>query len=47
MAKLQVLLFNLKKDERLSEYLNIKEKYFSQSKNVGLSSQEKLIIKNF
>ena len=46
-GKTSGIIVYLKKDERLSEYLNIKEKYFIQSKNVGLSSQEKINYKKF
>ncbi len=46
-GKTSGIIVYLKKDERLSEYLNIKEKYFSQSKSVGLSSQEKINYKKF
>ena len=31
----------LKKDERLAEYIKIKDKYFNQSKETGLSKEEK------
>ena len=46
-GKTSGIIVYLKKDERLSEYLNIKEKYFIQSKSVGLSSQEKINYKKF
>ena len=34
-----------KKDERLAEYIKIKDKYLNQSIEVGLSKEEKQIIK--
>ena len=46
-GKTSGIIVYLKKDKRLSEYLNIKEKYFSQSKSVGLSNQEKINYKKF
>ena len=36
----------LKKDERLADYIDIKDKYLSQSNETGLTKEEKLIIKN-
>ena len=37
----------LKKDERLAEYLNVKDKYFNQSIEIGLTKDEKLNYKKF
>ena len=37
----------LKKDERLAEYIKIKDKYFNQSIEIGLSKEEKLNYKKF
>ncbi len=37
----------LKKDERLAEYVKIKDKYFNQSIETGLSKQERLNYKKF
>ncbi|MDB9705777.1 MMPL family transporter [Pelagibacteraceae bacterium] len=37
----------LKKDERLAEYIKIKDKYFNQSIETGLSKEEKLNYKKF
>ncbi len=37
----------LKKDERLAEYVKIKDKYFNQSKETGLSREEKENYKSF
>ena len=37
----------LKKDERLAEYINIKDKYFNQSIETGLSKEEKVNYKIF
>ncbi len=46
-GKTSGIVVYLKKDERLSEYLKIKEKYFSQSESIGLSKQEKINYKKF
>jgi uncharacterized protein len=35
------IIVYLKKDERLSEYIQIKDKYFNQSIEIGLSKKEK------
>ena len=35
------IIVYLKKDERLSEYMQIKDKYFNQSIEIGLSKKEK------
>tara|TARA_B110000438_G_scaffold282276_1_gene309174 strand:+ start:611 stop:3094 length:2484 start_codon:yes stop_codon:yes gene_type:complete len=37
----------LKKDERLAEYIKIKDRYFNQSIETGLSKEEKLNYKKF
>ena len=37
----------LKKDERLAEYIKIKDKYFEQSNETGLSKEEKVNYKKF
>ena len=37
----------LKKDERLAEYIKIKDKYFNQSEEVGLTKEEKRNYKKF
>ncbi len=37
----------LKKDERLAEYIKIKDKYFNQSREMGLSNEEKINYKKF
>ena len=47
MVKHQELLFILKKDERLAEYIKIKDKYFNQSIETGLSKEEKINYKKF
>ena len=36
----------MKKDERLAEYIDIKDKYFESINDTGLSKEEKLIIKS-
>ena len=46
-GKTSGIVVYLKKDERLSEYIKVKDKYFNQSIETGLSKEEKIIIKNF
>ena len=46
-GKTSGIVVYLKKDERLSEYLKIKEKYFVQSKDIGFSKEEKINFKKF
>ena len=46
-GKTSGIVVYLKKDKRLAEYINIKEKYFNQSKDTGLSKEEKLNYKKF
>ena len=46
-GKTSGIVVYLKKDERLSEYIKIKDKYYNQSKDVGLSKEEKINYKNF
>ena len=46
-GKTSGIVVYLKKDERLSEYINIKEKYYNQSLEVGLTSEEKKSYKKF
>ena len=41
------IIVYLKKDERLSEYIQIKDKYFNQSIEIGLSKKEKKNYKKF
>ena len=41
------IIVYLKKDERLSEYMQIKDKYFNQSIEIGLSKKEKKNHKKF
>ena len=45
-GKTSGIVVYLKKDERLAEYIKVKDKYFNQSNETGLSKEEKLIIKN-
>ena len=44
-GKTSGIVVYLKKDERLAEYLDIKEKYFNQSIETGLSKEEKINYK--
>ena len=46
-GKTSGIVVYLKKDERLSEYIKIKDKYFNQSIEAGLSKDEKINYKNF
>ena len=46
-GKTSGIVVYLKKDERLAEYLDIKEKYFNQSIETGLSKEEKINYKKF
>ena len=46
-GKTSGIVVYLKKDERLNEYLKIKDKYFFQSKDQSLSKEEKINYKNF
>ena len=47
MEKLQVLLFILKKMKDLAEYIKVKDKYFNQSNETGLSKEDKNNYKKF
>ena len=46
-GKTSGIVVYLKKDERLAEYIKIKDKYFYQSQEVGLSKEEKINFKKF
>ena len=46
-GKTSGIVVYLKKDERLAEYIKIKDKYFNQSKEVNLTAEEKKNYKNF
>ncbi len=46
-GKTSGIVVYLKKDERLEEYIKIKDKYFNQSKEIGLSKEEKGNYKKF
>ena len=46
-GKTSGIVVYLKKDERLADYINIKDKYFNQSNEVGLSKEEKKNYKKF
>ena len=46
-GKTSGIVVYLKKDERLAEYIKIKDKYFNQSNEAGLSKKEKISYKIF
>ncbi|MDC0437642.1 MMPL family transporter [Pelagibacteraceae bacterium] len=46
-GKTSGIVVYLKKDERLAEYIKIKDKYFNQSIETGLSKDEKINYKKF
>ena len=46
-GKTSGIVVYLKKDERLAEYMKVKDKYFNQSKETGLSKQDKINYKKF
>ncbi len=46
-GKTSGIVVYLKKDERLAEYIQVKDKYFDQSKAFGLSKEEKINYKKF
>ena len=46
-GKTSGIVVYLKKDERLAEFIKIKDKYFNQSVETGLSREEKLNYKKF
>ena len=46
-GKTSGIVVYLKKDERLNEYIKIKEKYFNQLNEIGLSKEEKVNYKKF
>ncbi len=46
-GKTSGIIVYLKKDERLQEYIKIKDKYFNQSSEMGLTKEEKKNYKNF
>ncbi len=46
-GKTSGIVVYLKKDERLAEYIKIKDKYFNQSIEVGLTKEEKINYKKF
>ena len=46
-GKTSGIVVYLKKDERLAEYVKIKDKYFNQSIEIGLSKEEKINYKKF
>jgi uncharacterized protein len=46
-GKTSGIVVYLKKDERLAEYIKVKDKYFNQSIDTGLSKKEKVNYKNF
>ena len=46
-GKTSAIVVYLKKDERLAEYVKVKDKYFNQSVETGLSKQDKINYKKF
>ena len=46
-GKTSGIVVYLKKDERLAEYIKVKDKYFNQSNEVGLTKKEKDNYKEF
>ncbi len=46
-GKTSGIVVYLKKDERLAEYIKVKDKYFAQSKDIGLTADEKINFKKF
>ena len=46
-GKTSGIVVYLKKDERLAEYIKVKNKYFDQSKETGLSKKEKINYNKF
>ena len=46
-GKTSGIVVYLKKEERLAEYIKVKDKYFDQSIEVGLSKEEKINYKKF
>ncbi len=46
-GKTSGIVVYLKKDERLAEYIQVKDKYYDQSKDIGLSKEEKINFKKF
>tara|TARA_B100000902_G_scaffold214878_1_gene204315 strand:- start:1849 stop:4326 length:2478 start_codon:yes stop_codon:yes gene_type:complete len=46
-GKTSGIVVYLKKDERLAEYIKVKDNYFNQSIDTGLSKEEKINYKNF
>ena len=46
-GKTSGIVVYLKKDERLAEYIKIKDKYFEQTNEAGLSKEEKVNYKKF
>ena len=46
-GKTSGIVVYLKKDERLAEYIKVKDKYFNQSNEIGLTKKEKINYKKF
>ncbi len=46
-GKTSGIVVYLKKDERLAEYINVKDKYFNQQIETGLSKEERINYKKF
>ena len=46
-GKTSAIIVYLKKDERLAEYIKVKEKYYNQQREIGLTKEEKGNYKKF
>ena len=46
-GKTSGIVIYLKKDERLAEYIKVKDKYFNQNSETGLNKEERINYKNF
>ena len=46
-GKTSGIVIYLKKDERLAEYIKVKDKYFNQNLETGLNKEERINYKNF
>ena len=46
-GKTSGIVVYLKKDERLAEYVKVKDKYFNQAADIGLTKEEKINYKKF
>ena len=46
-GKTSAIIVYLKKDERLAEYIKVKEKYYNQQREIGFTKEEKGNYKKF